>query len=185
MSFSAVLLCGGESRRMGRDKAVLEWSGVPLWQLQLKKLRALLPDTIFLSARSDKAWRPRDVALVLDDRDARGPLSGIAAASRVCESDHLLVLAIDLPLMSVSYLQGMVQRVRREVGIVPIIGERFEPVAAIYPRQAADVFSDSARSLQTLLRELVNRGRMIAAEVKPGAHELFRNVNEPADLIAS
>src|SRR4051794_12428711 len=63
VSFSAVLLCGGESRRMGRDKATVAWNGAPLWQSQLATLRALQPATIFLSAREEKPWRPPDVKL--------------------------------------------------------------------------------------------------------------------------
>lgn len=184
MTFSAVLLCGGESRRMGRDKALVEWDGAPLWQIQLMKLRALPLDRILLSARNDKPWRPADVAIVLDESDARGPLSGILAAFSACESDHLLVLAIDLPLMTVAYLQSLMQRARRGVGVVPMIDERFEPVAAIYPRGIADAFLQHD-SLQSVLHDLVDRGEMIVDDVQPADRELFRNVNEPADLIAS
>jgi molybdopterin-guanine dinucleotide biosynthesis protein A len=186
MSFSAVLLCGGESQRMGRDKSLVEWNGTPLWQLQLEKLRALLPREIFLSARNDKPWRPRDVTLVLDAEPAScGPRGGIAAALRICQSDHLLVLAIDLPLIHVGYLKSMLQRIARGVGVVPVSDGRFEPVAAIYPRGVVDAFSRHAESLQTLLRELIDRGCMTAVGVQPRDRELFRNVNEPADLIAS
>lgn len=185
MSFSAVLLCGGESRRMGRDKSLVEWKGTALWKLQLEKLRALSPDQIFVSAREDRPWRPAEVPIVLDESAARGPRSGIAAALRACQSDHLLVLAIDLPLMSVAYLRSLVQRAQRGVGIVPNNEKRFEPVAAIYPREIAAAFDDERESLQSLLRGLTDRGEMIPIEVQPSDRELFRNVNAPADLIAS
>src|SRR5436305_9892616 len=64
MSLSAVLLCGGESHRMHRDKATIEWRHQPLWERQMQTLRELQPEAIFLSARSDPDWRPSDVTLV-------------------------------------------------------------------------------------------------------------------------
>ena len=46
MKISAVLLAGGESRRMGKDKATLFFGGKPLWQIQLELLRKLEPSEI-------------------------------------------------------------------------------------------------------------------------------------------
>ena len=93
MTFSAVLLAGGESTRMGRDKATLEWRGLPLWGCQLQKLRALTSN-VFVSARFAVPWRPRDVKLVIDESPSRGPLSGLTAALAMMETDCLLVLAV-------------------------------------------------------------------------------------------
>ena len=53
MNISAVLLAGGESHRMGQDKATLVFRGKPLWEIQLDLLRKLQPREIFLSARTD------------------------------------------------------------------------------------------------------------------------------------
>src|SRR5438132_3286725 len=57
MNMSAVLLAGGESRRMGKDKATLQFRGRPLWQIQFELLRKLHPSEIFISARTDPTWR--------------------------------------------------------------------------------------------------------------------------------
>jgi len=48
MNISAVLLAGGESRRMGRDKTTLQSRGKPLWQVQLELLQELEPTEIFV-----------------------------------------------------------------------------------------------------------------------------------------
>jgi molybdopterin-guanine dinucleotide biosynthesis protein A len=55
MNISAVLLAGGQSRRMGRDKATILFRGKSLWQIQLDLLHKLQPAEIFVSARTDPA----------------------------------------------------------------------------------------------------------------------------------
>ena len=54
MSFAAVLLCGGQSTRMGRDKAFIDWQGRPLWQVQLDKLQQLGPERLLISCRAEQ-----------------------------------------------------------------------------------------------------------------------------------
>src|SRR5947209_5356633 len=101
---SVVLLTGGESRRMGKDKATLLFRNKPLWQIQLDLLRKLQPAEIFLSARSDPAWRPNDLQFVADAPPSRGPLSGLTATLARTRTSHLLALAVDMPFMSEKYL---------------------------------------------------------------------------------
>src|SRR5690349_1598792 len=99
MNISAVLLAGGESRRMGKDKATILFRGKPLWQIQLELLRKLNPSKILVSARTDPSWRPGDVQFVADVPPSRGPLSGLAASLAGLRTTHLLALAIDMPFM--------------------------------------------------------------------------------------
>ena len=124
MSISAVLLAGGESHRMGRDKATLDWRGRPLWEWQIEKLRALCPQKILLSARLDPPWRPADVELILDTSPSRGPLSGLAAALASIETDHLLALAIDMPLMTTEHLRLLCGLATNGTGVIPVIDVR-------------------------------------------------------------
>src|SRR6478735_4246071 len=94
MTLTAVLLAGGESRRMGRDKAMVELGGEPLWQRQLRVLRGLKPEAIFISARSKPDWLPAETDLLLDDPPARGPVGGLARALGAMTTTHLVALAV-------------------------------------------------------------------------------------------
>src|SRR5437899_12922952 len=99
MTLSAVLLTGGESRRMGTDKATFLFRGKPLWQVQLETLRKLRPTEIFLSARTDPSWRPDDVQFIADIPPSCGPLGGVTASLAKIHTAHLLAFAIVIPLL--------------------------------------------------------------------------------------
>ena len=186
MKASAVLLAGGESGRMGRDKATLLFRGKPLWQIQLELLRKLQPQEIFISARTDPTWRPRDVEFVADAEPSRGPLSGIAATLSRTTTDHLLAFAIDTPFVTENYLRALCERVEPKRGVVPMIGNRAEPLVAIYPGASRDeiirALFGSDFSLQSLVRNLIAADKILPIQVSDSEKDLFRNLNEPADL---
>ena len=188
MNISVVLLAGGESRRMGEEKTTLLFRGKPLWQIQLDVLRKLNPTELFVSARADPAWRPADVKFVADDPPSRGPMSGLAAALAQIRTKHLLALATDMPLVTEEYLDFLCSQIEPGRGVIPKIDDRFEPLAAIYPREArADVQNallGKDFSLQTLARRLAAQGTLQVVSVTSPEKELFRNLNEPSDLAA-
>jgi len=186
MNISAALLAGGESRRMGRDKAAILFRGKPLWQIQLDLLRTLNPKEIFVSARTDPVWRPADVHFVSDIPPSRGPLSGLAASLDGMCGTHLVALAVDMPLMSEKYLRHLCDKIEPHVGVVPVIYGRAEPLAAIYPREAVTEFqgalASSDFSLQAVARLLVQSGKVREVAITEQEQSLFLNVNQLSDL---
>jgi len=183
---SAVLLAGGESRRMGTDKATFPFRGKPLWQIQLETLRKLRPAEIFLSARTDPSWRPADVQFIGDIPPSRGPLSGIAASLVKIRTAHLLALAIDMPFMTENYLRSICDATDPGLGIIAKINSCAEPLAAVYPREAEIDFRTALAgtdfSLQNIVRQLVTSGKLREISVTKEERRLFRNVNNTADV---
>lgn len=186
MSISAVLLAGGESRRMGRDKATFEWRGRPLWEWQLEKLRDSHPEKIFISARSDIAWRPAGVECVVDVPPSRGPLSGLAATLTATETEHLLALAVDMPFMTTEHLRELCSAATPGTGVIPMFEGSAEPLAAIYPVEARSVFLEALNgdnfSLQPIVGKLIALKLLRVMPVSGRARKLYRSVNEPSDV---
>jgi molybdopterin-guanine dinucleotide biosynthesis protein A len=186
MNISAVLLAGGQSRRMGRDKATILFRGKPLWQIQLDLLRKLQPAEIFVSARTDPAWRPPDIPFVPDQPPSRGPLSGLTATLAQMRGNHLLVLAIDMPSMSEDHLRYLCDKNEPGRGVLPVMGNRAQPLAAIYPVEArvefVNALSGADFSMQTLTNQLVKMGALRAIRVSQEEQRFYRNLNEPDDL---
>ncbi len=186
MTLTAVLLAGGESQRMGRDKAAMILRGQPLWQGQIELLRDLRPERIFVSVRKQPTWHPLETELLLDGPPSRGPLSGLTRALERMQTSHLVVLAVDMPFMTSEQMHFLCSLALAKRGVVPVIDGRAEPLAAIYPREAATDFAaalaGSDFSLQTLTRNLAQAGRIQMLDVPEEARGFYRSVNEPGDL---
>src|SRR5256884_3934072 len=186
IEISAVLLAGGESRGMGKDKAMLPFGGKPLCQIQLELFGKLEPVEIFVSARTDPAWRLRDVHFVADDSPSRGPLSGLAAALPRMHTKHLLALAIDMPFMTEKYLRFLCGQIEPGRGVLPKIDNRAEPLAAIFPQEgAAEIgaaLSGADFSLENLTNWLGASGKLLGMPIAEQGRKLVLNVNELADL---
>jgi molybdopterin-guanine dinucleotide biosynthesis protein A len=178
-----MLLVGGESRRMGADKATLEIAGEPLWQRQLHLLRELQPEALWVSARVRPAWCPPDVETVLDRAPSCGPLSGLAAGLDRLETSHLLALAVDLPFMTVEHLRKLRSLIAESRGVLPLNGDIYENLCAIYPREAAAVARQQLKgddhSVQMLVRSLA-AGEFMRSYLVPNEEiGLYRNINRP------
>jgi len=193
MSHAAVLLAGGKSSRMGHDKAALLVGGEPLWQHQLATLRATQPAKLFISGKVDGPYAGKGVEVIEDEFPDCGPLGGIATALRRCQSDHLLVLAVDMPAMTPDFLRKLLAESERlGTGIVPSVaadGRRragFEPLAAVYPRAALGIADECLRigewKLEGFVRTLEAQGLAIIRPVDAGASGLFMNWNTPDDI---
>lgn len=180
------MLAGGESRRMGRDKATIVFRGQSLWQRQLEILQDLRPEKIFISVRDKPSWLPLETELLLDEPPFRGPLNGLTRALERVQTSHLVVLAVDMPFMTNEQMRALCSLATIGCGVLPMIGERAEPLAAIYPREAATDFAAALAgrdfSLQTLTQNLARAGRIQMLNIPEKARDLYRSVNEPGDL---
>ena len=185
--FTAVLLAGGKSTRMGRDKAGVLLGGQPLWQRQLATLRALHPHELFISGKPGGPYADEGLEILADNFPGLGPLAGLEAALRRASHPLVLVLAIDLPAMTAEFLSSLVNEAASGgQGGVPQSGGWFEPLAALYPRAslalAQECLRAADRSMQRFVRAAVGLGLVVAHPLAADERALFRNVNTTADL---
>ncbi len=170
---------------MGRDKALLEINGQTLWNRQLSILEELEPREIFIAGPPRDEWRTH--ILITDAQSGTGPLGGLVSALRRSSTSHLLVLAIDLPKMTGSYLRALLDVCSPDTGVVPR-ADRFEPLAAIYPKGSLPVAEDFLQSddysLQKFAARCVARGLIRLLKIEPHDESLFANLNTPDDLLA-
>jgi molybdopterin-guanine dinucleotide biosynthesis protein A len=198
---NAFVLAGGQSTRMGRDKAQLELHN----RLLIEHALDLLPPSSMrpriCASRPDLAC----FAEVIPDRfPGSGPLAGIEAALSASDTDLNLFLPVDMPSVPRAFLQWMGARaeISRAVATIPRLGDRPQPLCAVYSRcllpglrerlETADCKVIVAiRSAAASLGKLIDLFQMetVAAALPPEAwpsrpplREWFRNLNTPADF---
>jgi len=186
-SFSAALLAGGQSLRMGRDKALLPMPGWDflLWRQQLHTLEKLRPEKIFWSGPI-RDGLPAHLVIVPDKVKKAGPLAGISACLDILESDLLVVLAIDLPQMTATFLQSLLAKCSPECGAVIQRNNFSEPLATVYPKRMASLAKQRLEAgryaMQELIRKAIKQEMLQAVSLEEKDLPLFRNLNTPADL---
>lgn len=187
-SFSAIVLAAGRSTRMGRDKAVLEFEGDPLWQRQCDRLATAGAAEILISARPDQPWvrEAGNVATVVHDAlPDGGPLVGITAGLERASHPWLAVLAVDLPHMTPRWFSELISQASPGVGSVGRRGTFFEPLAAVYPREfkwlAWDALARGDFGLQPLIARAVADGLLRVRDIGPEDAPLFANWNRESD----
>lgn len=181
--FSAAVLAGGRSSRMGHDKAFLPWQGTRLLDHQLDTLRALAPAELLISGRASTDYGVSDARVVVDTTPDLGPLGGLAALLAAARTPRVLVLAIDLPAITPAFLKQLVALDER--GVVPRLGSAWEPLAAIYPTRLLDEANARLASTDLSLRSFIDAGVRSGAlrpySLSDSERRLFTNLNTPEE----
>lgn len=179
-----LVLAGGKSRRMGRDKALLRQGG----ETQLSRAVVLLEaqlERVFVSTRAeqdDDAERGKFERIV-DAYDDMGPLAGILSALEAHSDVGWLILACDLPNIdskTVSFLLEHCSATQHATAFNSVHDGLPEPLCAIYRPSARPVIeSFVARGIVCPRKILLNSDTHLLTQPNPGA---LHNINSPDDL---
>jgi len=185
MKFDAVILAGGKSTRMGRDKAWLEVRGQTLLSRQIQLAHEAGAGQVYISGPADRNYADFGYALLPDRFEGGGPLAGIEQALAAGSSPVLLALAVDLPDMSAEWLRRLAAESPDYLGVIPKRNDFVEPLAAFYPtsaRHLAEAQLDAGNnSAAHFARRCVETGLARFRELTSGDEKYFANWNAPAD----
>ena len=186
MNLSAVILAGGESKRMGRDKAWVEFDGQPLIARAVSTVRSTGINEVYISGRAGIDYSALACSVLLDSGPGAGPLRGIERALDSTQAPLTLVLAVDLPRMTAAFLQKLVARCDPLTGVVPKIRGQLEPLAAIYPKRCLLIARDCLLRCQLVARDFAEACRFYRAirtfAVPRSDLRCFENWNSPFDV---
>lgn len=180
---TALILAGGESRRMGQDKANLLLGEQTLLQRVSDIVQPLFPDVI-VSVREYRA--DCDLPQVCDDLSHAGPLAGLAAGLALTESPWVFAVACDMPFITRQLIECLAGFREGVDAVVPVVQGYPQPLAAFYATRSLgalrEILNGSGRhSLRELLDRLqvryVNESEIQAADLRS-----FFDLDTPEDV---
>jgi molybdopterin-guanine dinucleotide biosynthesis protein A len=182
-----LILAGGASRRMQRDKAALEIDGKPALARAFD-LAGKVCAKVFVSVRADQAADPlrRQFPAIVDQLDGLGPIAGIAAAQAAHPDAAWLVIACDLPFLTLPTLEYLVSHRDASKPATAFTSTHDglpEPLCAIWePSSREAVLAWIASGKQCPRKFLINSTAKLLKQPDPHALD---NVNTPEELGAA
>jgi molybdopterin-guanine dinucleotide biosynthesis protein A len=138
MDFDALILAGGESRRMGRDKSLLPFAGTTLVEHIAAQLRPVARE-VRISTADVQRHAHLGLELVPDLTPGLGPLMGIASGLRAASRDWTLVVATDIPVLPLALLPQLWALTAETPCVIPQTADgRVQPLFGLYHRRLAD-----------------------------------------------
>lgn len=152
---TAVILAGGQSRRMGQDKSLMPVCGQPLIARIAEQLTPFFPEVL---VSSNEPWKYGFLGLpvIADELPGQGPLMGILSSLRAAHRERILVTACDIPVIDLAFVQALLRFSEKADIVMPVSREgRHEPLFSVYrktviPRAEAVLKSGERRIVGVL-----------------------------------
>jgi len=182
----AVILAGGESRRMGFNKALLDIGGRPLISILTERIRPLT-NRIIISSNDASNYEFLNLPVVSDRYRGRGPLAGVHAAMTWDNSPLYIVLACDLPNLSALLLSNLLSFAQGYDAVIPRTSDGLaHPLCAVYRRTCLPsiekaLLRHANKVIETVLNDSLKIKWVTPKEGRFKDADLA-NINTPEDL---
>jgi molybdopterin-guanine dinucleotide biosynthesis protein A len=177
-----LLLAGGQSRRMGRSKALLPVQETTLLEWLAERLHEDF-DQLLVAARDASqlppALRQRFVA---DHRPGSGPMAGIEAGLAAARHQTVVAVACDMPYVTGALLRRLAAAAEGHDAAVPRVRGLLQPACAAYRRRALPAISAALEGGERKASEVIRR--LEVSWLDGEQPELFANLNTPSEYRA-
>ena len=183
------VLAGGQSSRMGADKAFVALNGQTLLERALRSVSGVA-STVSILGSPQKFGSFGTV--IEDEFPNHGPLGGIHAALRASCKELNLILAVDMPFVERRFLEYLAEQARDSSAVVtvPRASGGWQPLCAVYRRQFAEVAEAALQGNRNKIDPLFTQVTLrVVDEAEIQEHgfalDMFRNLNTPEELSAA
>lgn len=188
MKISGLVLAGGRSARLGTDKRAVRLGGITLLDRALGLL-AGLSDDVMIAAPPDALSAGRTARVIPDPTPGRGPMAGIQAGLTHARRERVLVIPVDMPMLTATFLRFLVEVDPDAAVTVPVWTAGLEPLVAVYHAACASTLAELLARGATAVHAFINSSPLRVHRVEERdirrygePSELFHNINTPADL---
>jgi len=182
---SGIVLAGGNSSRMGRDKAFLYIEGKPLIDYAIDILSPI-SNTICISS-SFQISKKQGFNIVLDEFENCGPLSGLASTLKTIETNHAFVISVDTPLVPNDLYEILLKFKNESNIVIPSIANNVEPLTGIFSkchwRTISEYLKTGKRSVINYIKQNEHKIVELPKSFVEKYPDMFLNVNTPGDAM--
>ncbi len=181
-----VILAGGQSSRMGTNKALLDFEGEPLVQRLASRFTQWFAQTVIVT-NTPETYAFAGLPMVGDRVPGLGPLGGLEAGLRASQFEHAFFCAVDMPFVNEGLVRYMLSLAPEHDIVVPYLSGEYEPMHAIYGRgclPSIDRYLEARRLKLLNIYDEVRRRNLTEEEVRRfgDPNRLFFNCNTPEDI---
>ena len=137
LDITAVILAGGMSRRLGRNKALEPFQGETLIRRVIRRMSQIASNIVIVANDHERVAKldlPDDVTPVIDEYPGKGSLGGIYTGLRAAPTDWAVFCACDMPFPSPALYRALLSNRDSNDAVVPVVDGRPEPIHAAYSR---------------------------------------------------
>jgi len=183
MQITGIILAGGQSTRMGTDKALLQINGKTLLESALEICRPVCGDILISS--NNPEHEKFGYKIIPDEIKNCGPLGGIYSCLKKSDTDWNFIISVDSAFVTKDFVEFLISEIGDSDAIIPIHTNGKEPLIALFRKNCISVIREKIElndfKMQHLLNELNTKFVEVGAWIEKYP-EIFRNINRPEDL---
>lgn len=189
LPITGALLVGGESKRMGENKAFLKIGETMLCERSLEVLNNVCQEVI-ISSRQSEPYEMFGYPIIVDKIKGKGPLGGLYSILAEVKHEYVFVVACDMPLLCEEGIRSLYGEVEDFDTLVPKALGRLHPLHAFYHKRILPLVEESVLNEKLRITEILNQCRSKIIQIDKNseikAHmtvkeENLMNVNTPED----
>ena len=178
---NGIILAGGKSSRMGRDKALLIFNNKTFLDHIVCAIKPLVDEILIIS--SNKDHQVDDCTTIADLISNSGPIAGIYTGLKHTNTENNLVLSCDIPMVQTSILELIIKNNELDKDVVQIIDDQYSmPLVALYKKRIALFLLSELKTGEKKLVKAINKLNKKNISVTKDQLNCLININTVADL---
>ena len=189
-AYSAIVLAGGQSSRMGRPKAELPFGAATMLDFVVAEMMRVFDELVVALAKPRHyAWETFLSRAIVDDEPGQGPVTALAQALREIRYERAFVCSCDVPFVDANLARKLCEMLGdNDDGLIPNVGGKLQMLHGVYRKTCVEALATMRIAGEDRLHRIVNfaKVRIISEEeiraLDPDPALLsFFNVNTPED----
>ncbi len=183
MHVTAIILAGGQSKRLGTDKALMQYNGESLLEQAVKLCNSYFTPLLISSDKPEHQFPGSQ--LVPDIIPDCGPMGGIYSCLRNSETDWNFVLSVDTIFTELAFISYLLSEINTFDAVIPVHKNGIEPLIGLYKKSSIPAFEAQLRKGNYKMQDLLEALHVNYVDAQKWVDrypQIFRNINSWDDF---